>query len=464
MSRAIVKPAFPVLLLSWVFLIAGCGNQPNAAEPPNKPGKTADASAPASKNGEPASDAASTPAAAAKAAPAPAVLEDVRQFAQVLDLAKLAMPTGGTLGEASPTRFHATVPLTVKAAVDFYLKKLDAEGWKPVGPNAMEGVTDSFAQVRLGKDNYLLGMTIMPAEGKMSGVEIEQHGDLDSRTLPRLDNVDDQYSDHGSSLYFTAVKLDKATDELRRRLKADGWQEYDRAFSQKAVRADATDLLFHKKAYSLGVAISIPPAEPGKTAVQYHVTTLARDMPAPADAKHVEIEDSRWILMCDAPGDVAAAADFYRTAMKGIGFTAPPHETSSDKWRTLSFESPDKDLVLVTLEPAKDKGTKVKLEGYSAAFREALRKLEAAAKLKREAQEKADAADKAARVKAFKEESDRQDKVIQGEIDKAVKGATKSLPPGDSKKIEEDVKDKVQKALRDAGVRDVPTPDAKPDK
>ncbi len=185
---------------------------------------------------------------------------------------------------------------------------------------------------------------------------------------------------------------------MRRRLKADGWQEYDRAFSQKADRPDAADLLFRKKGYSLGVSISIPPVDPGKTAVQCHVTTLARDMPAPADAGHVEIEDSRWIMMCDTPGEMSAAADFYRKAMKEVGFPDAPKENSSDNWRTLSFESPDHDLVVVTLQPGKekdakeqstkDKGTKVKLEGYTAAFREALKKADAAARLKLEAQEK----------------------------------------------------------------------------
>ncbi len=183
-------------------------------------------------------------------------------------------------------------------------------------------------------------------------------------------------------------------------MKAEGWQEYDRAFSQKASRPDADDLLFRKKAYRLAVSISKPAAQPDKTpqpdrlAVQYFVTTLARDMPAPPDASHVEIEDSRWIMTCETPRDTTSAADFYRAAMKQIGFNDPPHESASDKsqthaqWRSLSFESPDHDLVVVSIEAGKTAGAKVKLEGYSAAFREALRKAEAAARRKREAQKR----------------------------------------------------------------------------
>ena len=78
--------------------------------------------------------------------------------------------------------------------------------------------------------------------------------------------------------------MDEATAKLRQLFTAAGWQEYDVAFSQKANRPDASDLLFRKKAYSLGVSISKLAVQPNKHAVQYFVKTLARDLPAPADA------------------------------------------------------------------------------------------------------------------------------------------------------------------------------------
>ena len=107
----------------------------------------------------------------------------------------------------------------------------------------------------------------------------------------------------------------------------------------------------------------------------------------------------------------------------------------------------------------------MKLEGYSAAFREALKKAEIAEKLKRDAREKAAADDKAARAKAFKEESDRQDKVIDSAIGNAVNSATQSLPSGKpSDKIEDEIKAKTQKALQDAGLGETPKPDSKPAK
>jgi hypothetical protein len=288
----------------------------------------------------------------------------------------------------------------------------------------------------------------LSGEKNHAGVEISHLGNLDSRILPRVKSAEDQYSSQSSSLYFTAGKVDDVAAKLRGLFAAAGWQEYDQAFSQKAVRPDAVDLLFRKKGYSVSVSISKSPANPGKTAVQYGVETLARDMPAPADAKGVEIADSRWILKCEIPGDKATAAAFYRKAMPEIGFTAPPYETTSGTSMSLSFESPGHDLVIVSLGGKDARGTKVELEGYTAAFREAMKKAEADEKAKHEAETKAEEADKAARKKAMTEEFKKQDEAINAAVDKAMKGATDPAKQSDlSKEIQADVKAKLDEAL-----------------
>jgi hypothetical protein len=238
-------------------------------------------------------------------------------------------------------------------------------------------------------------------------------------------------------------------------MKSNGWQEYDQAFSQSANRNDASDLLFRRKGYSVRLFINTPAAQPDKVAVQYSVATLEHDLPAPEDAKNVQIQDSRWILMCEVPRDMAATAEYYRKAMQGIGFMSPPHETPAGKSMSLSFESEDHDLVLVSLKAAGDRATQVKLEGYSAAFREAMKKSEIAAKAKRETEAKAAAKDKAERTKGFEEASKRQDAMINDAIGDALKEAAQPSKPSDlSKKIQADVKAQLDKALKGPGTND----------
>ena len=123
--------------------------------------------------------------------------------------------------------------------------------------------------------------------------------------------------------------------------------------------------------------------------------------------------------------DVKATAEYYRGAMREIGFPTLPHETALDKSFTLSFESGDHDLVLVSLTATDEHGTKVKLEGYSAAFREAMKKAAAAAAVKREAREKEEAEAKAERAKASKEASKKADAMFDAVLEKALKRRSK---------------------------------------
>ena len=441
MLRVIVEATASSSFLALLVTIAGCGGASGVATLSSAPDKQIDTAAKNEltlttatpvKSGNAGKDVrANTASEATKPAPpaAPVELTDGWQLAKVLDLGKLAAPPGATVGQQSATQLHVQVPLPVPQAVDFYVAKLEALGWKQAGPKTSQTITDSFAQLGLGKDGYLLTLMAMSGKPKEAGVTIEQLGNLDSRNLPRVEGAEDQYSRQSSSLYFTTATVDASAAALRKRLKADGWQEYDRAFSQSANRPETADMLFRKKAYMLGVSINKPATQPKKSAVQYFVKTLARDMPAPADASHVEIEDSQWILMCEVPRDLAGTAEFYRKAMPEIGFPSPAYEAPSGKSLSLSFESPGHDLVLVSLSATGDHATKVKLEGYTAAFREAMKKAEAEAKAKREAQEKAAALDKAARIKAFNEESKRQDDQIKSGIENALKGVGQPPKP-----------------------------------
>ena len=394
---------FGYFLLFLVF--AGCGGSSGVDERSSGSAKAAD------------------PAAKSALATAPVELADTGQFAKVLDLSKLPAPEGAKITEQLAAQLRVAVPLSVPAATEFYLGKLQALGWQRVGDPASATITESFAQVGLGHEGYQLSLTVLPGKPKEANVSISHLGNLEAKTLPKLDGAEEQYSLPSSTLYFTALKVDEATTSLRRLLTAAGWQEYERTGTQMANRPDMSNLLFRKKVYSLGVSISKPAAQPGKSAVQYQVSTLSHDLPAPADAKHIEIQESRWTMACEIPRDLAAAADYYRKALPAVGFAARPHETPIGKELILSFESDGRDVVVVHLKAAEEHATKVNLEGYSAAFRAAMEKAGAEAKVKREAREKADLQEKAEKAKAFAARFKQQDDAINAAIKKATSEA-----------------------------------------
>ena len=389
------------------------------------------------------------------APPKPVEPADARQLVGVLDLQKLPAPEGSAVGEMSPTKLQVSAPVSVFAAVSFYRGKLEQLGWKRTGPETAEEVTDSFAQVSFGKDGYLLMLTVLSGGVKESSVTIEHLGNFDARTLPRLDGAEDQYSTQSSSLYFARSKVDEATATLRQLMRSRGWQEYDRSGSQAADGGEASDLLFRKKACSVRVFINKPAGEPDKVAVQGSVAMLEHDLPAPEDAQNVQIEDSRWMLTCEVPRDIVGTAQYYRQAMPGIGFPSQPHESPAEKSLSLSFEADDHDLVIVSLKALGDQVTQVKLEGYSAAFRAAMKKEAAAAQAKQDAEAKAAAQAEAERAKEFEEVSKRQDAMINRAIGDVLKEATKPSKQTDlSKEIQAEINSQLEKARKGAGAKD----------
>lgn len=419
---------------------AGGGRPPESATPP-KP------------TVEPASEPAAPPKLVEPA--------DAGQVVGVLDLKKLSAPEGSTVGGMSATKLQVTAPVSVATAVSFYRGKLEQLGWKRTGPEPAESVTDSFAQVSFGKDGYLLTLTALSSNPKESNVTIEHLGNFDARTLPRIDGAEDRYSTQSSSLYFAPGKVDEATAALRQLMKSGGWQAYDRGGSQAADLGEARDLLFRQKACSVRVFISKPAGEPDKVAVQCSVAMLEHDLPAPEDAQHVQIQDSRWILTCEVPRDIAGTAQYYRQAMPDIGFPSPPHESSADKSLSLSlsFEAEDHDLVIVSLKAAGDQVTQVKLEGYSAAFREEMKKAGATAQAKQEAEAKAAAQASAERAKESDEASKRQDAAVNRAVGDVLKEAMKPSEQTDpTDKIQAEINSQLENALKGVGTKDKDDP------
>ncbi|MCL4205570.1 MAG: hypothetical protein KJ000_24075 [Pirellulaceae bacterium] len=379
---------------------------------------------------------------------------DARQLVDLLDLQKLSAPEGSTVAGMSATKLQVTAPVSVATAVDFYRSTLEQLGWKRTGPETAESVTDSFAQVSFGKVGYLLMLTVLSSNPKESNVTIEHLGNFDARTLPRLDGAEDRYSTQTSSLYFARGKVDEATAALRQMMKSGGWQEYDRGGSPAADLSEASDLLFRQKACSVRVFISKPPGEPDKVAVQCSVAMLERDLPAPEDAQNVQIQDSRWMLTCEVPRDIAGTAQYYRQAMPDIGFPSPPHESSADRSLSLSFEAEGHDLVIVSLKASGDQVTQVKFEGYSAAFREKMKEAAATAQAKQETEAKAAAQAGAERAKESEEASKRQDEMINRAIGDVLKEATKPSGQTDStNEIQAEINKQLENALKGAGPR-----------
>ena len=182
-----------VVLASFVLsvLVAGCGGPSGVAEKRDANAPSHEKATPAAQkvNQPPAVNVVAEPVPTPSAPPKRVELIDSRQLSRVLDLRKVPTPDGSTVGSTSVTKLHVVVPLAVVPAVDFFLGKLEELGWKRTGPKTAESVTEAFAQVSLAKEGCLLTLTAMPGKPKESNLTIEHLGNLDARTLPRIDGA-----------------------------------------------------------------------------------------------------------------------------------------------------------------------------------------------------------------------------------------------------------------------------------
>ena len=155
--------------LLLVAMIAGCNSPASVPEKSASSGK-------ASGNSAADSAVAGQPASAAIPAvpPVPAEAVDTRHLAKVLDLGKLPPPDGAKVTEQLSTKLEVTVPLKVPEAVEFYMAKLKPLGWQQVGNPASSTITDSFAQVSIGKGGYQLTLTAMQGKPNEASVTISQ--------------------------------------------------------------------------------------------------------------------------------------------------------------------------------------------------------------------------------------------------------------------------------------------------
>src|SRR5262249_22234157 len=96
-------------------------------------------------------------------------------------------------------------------------------------------------------------------------------------------------------------------------------------------------LAFRKQGYILIVYVGESPVKEFRTHVQFMVTALAHELPAPPNATKVEFDDANWKMRCEVPGDLKEAAEFYQKAMPAAGYKALSSEEPRPAYWNLRF-------------------------------------------------------------------------------------------------------------------------------
>jgi hypothetical protein len=377
----------PLLLIAAA--LAGCspavqqepatGNAsqaPSAAQPPGELAHphAAEPSSAASLVSTPAKSAASAPPSAANAAakepPAPSIDESVRtpatvaEAAHVLDLATFPLLAGA---QPPSPRVVASLayeaPADVKTAFEFQRRQLLERQWKELSEPQ---IYDQSASGEFGKGGFHVSASVFPAgePGKVA-VRLQNHGNVNLARLPVPPSAKLQYAFPGVASFITDANLEETAAAVKQLLLDHGWRPYGTA---------GDSLHFKQNAVELNARVLAPPAQPGKTVIDYSATQLSADLPAPPEALSVQYADQNKRLDVDMPGSPDEVAAFYKAALAPAGWKATTSGPVKDGVTSfLIFRNPEKDMLTLNLRDlAEEKQTRLSLEHQSAAEVEAL--------------------------------------------------------------------------------------------
>lgn len=290
----------------------------------------------------------------------------LKTAADSIDLRQFKTPDKAQIHGKYVTLVSYEVDGNVPQAFNDCVAELKRMGCAEPPETTSKSVSDDYATIVLTKDGYSIFVNAMPRDKTKSGVTVRNQARLDCSTLPSLDDGHNSYIGPTFAMFTTAVKVPDAINQVSDRLKKDGWQEYAPAHTARMKNDQFEMRTFRRGAIDLTVNASVAPAQDNKTSIQYGVSMLLHELPAPLDATNIELGAEQVLLMCQAPGDVNTVANFYRSELPKIGYEETKGGGKTANAESMIFRNAEKDVLFVNLKTSADKGTEVKLEGLSA--------------------------------------------------------------------------------------------------
>jgi hypothetical protein len=377
-----------LLFAALIYTLSGCGGAPTAETKPSTPVNSPTAVA-AEKSSAPiaaspglaaqptaeVAAAATPPAAESKAETAGqaaaqptqvfAIDETVRTPATVEEAAKALdlttfplLPGTPELDRRSIAQLYYIAPGEVKAGYEFQRKNLIELGWKEL---TEPQVTGEYASGSFAKDGFAVSTSISPDEAGKVRVHLHNHSNLNLAKLPVPPGAKLQYSFPAVTSFVTEARPAETAAAVRELLLAQGWQPYGTAGDTQQ---------FKQNAVELNARVLEPPAQPGKTFIDFTAKQLSADLPAPPDASSVQYADSNKRLDIYMPGTTETVVAYYQAALAPAGWKPTTDHAIKDGFeRFMVFRNPAKEMLTLTMWGTQDdKGqTRAHIKHQSAA-------------------------------------------------------------------------------------------------
>jgi hypothetical protein len=353
--------------VALLIVIAGAGPLGCAAKPAAQPSSSDTESKPTA-----AAEATPQPSTttAEAAVPAPAIDNEVRQPATVVEAAKaIDLSTFPLMDGAKAPVMRVVASLgyevaaDAKSAFEFQRRALLDLGWKELGESQ---IYEQSASGQFGRNGFYVSVSVFSrGEPRQVSVRIQNHSNVNLAKLPAPPGAKLQYAFPAVTSFVTNAPVEETTQSVRKLLLDQGWQPYGSA-------GDVTT--FKKNAVELKARMLAPPAQPGKTVIDYSATQMSADVPAPADAEHVHYSDQLKQLNLNAPGTPDEVAAQYQSMLSPAGWKSTTEKPVKDGVESfMIFRNPEQEMLTLNMWELRDeKQVRVTLNHQSAAEMEDL--------------------------------------------------------------------------------------------
>jgi hypothetical protein len=347
----------------FALVLAGCGRAeaPKADAPKVAAPEAANGAAPTAAQKPPAS----TPGVFEPAATdKPAVPASLEEAARVIDLRKFPLPDDGKdlyksaavpkgdrgkdLSKSAAALFYCLRRSDGAPVAEFCRTKLGEAGWKL----RLSGTSPDFFEFTGFKQGFFLTGSVYDnrAAGELS-VAITNHGNIDSRTLPRFAGAELKDNDVGRTIYLTDAKPDAVLEFMRAELKKGGWREVRMPGGQIDMEPGfPVHLRFIQRGIEVGLSVQ---DKNDKTEVWNSARLLDVELPIMPEARGtVEfLGYSHYVhLFYAMPTGPEKVLEYYRKELPAVGWTmrAGTDKIENGKAKVI-LEAPEKGALRLEL-------------------------------------------------------------------------------------------------------------------
>jgi len=281
----------------------------------------------------------------------------VAEAAAVLDLTKFSpvdpANENGTMVVASQS-YSSTA--TVSAAAKKVQQQFLQAGWKELDGSTF---TDQYASATFQKSGFTVSVSVMPGNASApSTVNINNHGNVNLKTLPKPAGAIEVYAFPTSIMLMTDASVDETGAQYKKLFAENGWELF----------GETTVSFFVKKnAVLLQVMVSSAPAQQGKTTIQITSNQMSVDLPAPPDVEGLQYSDTSGQLSFDSAKTQTEWVDWFKNKLGETGWKATTENPLKIDFREyLIFRNPAEELIEVSFSKFEEK-TRINVQYQTAA-------------------------------------------------------------------------------------------------